>query len=162
MYRIDIKEQNRIAMFHILNIDEERKRYLTDLQKISPLHSPSMDGMPHSTNISDPVSDEVQKIDEIEQKYAWVQVVEETEKALTEPQMKLLELRRNAARDSPSHVQGRPGWISYVQFAYPVWYEKRYKEPMNVPSKKTLIEWMNKITEIAVRIALFRGVMKIQ
>lgn len=89
----------------------------------------------------------------------WIIAVESMEKTLSEKSRRYLEFRRDAARlmkeaDDP----GRPGWVDYVQAKYATWFYNRYGIEF-VPHKNSMIQWMNKMVDITVRIAIKNGAL---
>ena len=147
----NIREQNRKATYHLLHIDEERKKYQREMNGLSFIRSPMLTGMPHGTDVSNPTMNNAEKIFSLEDDYRWIPVISAVEESITEKQSKFLELRRKA--EKIPHTQGRPNWTSYVQTEYSMWHQSKYGN-MRIPSRITLNEWMNGIIELTVRVAI--------
>ena len=81
--------------------------------------------------------------------------VEDTESIFGEKKSTFLDLRRKAALKATGEV-GRPGWVDFVQAKYADWHERQYGKAC-VPDKITLYRWWDEIVEVAVRIAIKRG-----
>lgn len=147
----NIREQNRKATYHLLHIDEERKKYQRDMNGLSFIRSPMLTGMPHGTDISNPTMNNAEKIFSLEDDYKWIPVISAVEASLTEKQSKFLDLRRKA--EKIPHTQGRPNWVSYVQTQYSLWYQSKYGN-IRVVHRNTLNGWMDDIVELTVRVAI--------
>lgn len=153
----DIKSQNRTALKYILGIYDLRQQYATQMESVSSIGATNNDGMPHGSGISDPCMHKAFSLIEIEQKKKWIISIEMAEQTLSEKTRKFLELRRDAENQIrlDNHKEnGRPSWVPYVQSHYAEWFTTRYGKA-SLPPEKTMANWMQKIVDITVRIAIY-------
>jgi hypothetical protein len=153
----DIKRQNKEALKYILNLSDLKKSYANSISSMSFLSANNIDGMPHGTDVGNPTAQKAFILLDVEKQKSWIIAIELMERSLTENKKVFLSLRRQAEIMAiSSHEQGRPDWIDYVQCHYADWYYNRHGVD-SVPSRQTLFNWMNKIIETTVRIAISRG-----
>lgn len=156
----DTKRQNKEALRYILNYYDLKKAYREALQSVSLLGATRTDDTPHGTGIGNPTMHKAFKLLDIDKQHQWIGAVEMMENTLTIKERKFLELRRQAEINSfYHHTQGRPGWVGYVQYHYADWYYNSYHKNY-IPSRNTMIMWMNLIVEKTVRVAISKGCFK--
>lgn len=159
MQIIDIKKQNKIALDWLLNYHKYKQEYLNKCAEISVIGAAVNDGMPKSANVGNPTANKAVSLIDLEQQKNWLLVIELAEKTLSEKSKKYLELRREAEYERQKRIiegnnpPGRPGWVEYVQPRYAEWFYKRYGKEF-VPTERAMNQWMHKIIELTVRIAI--------
>ena len=155
MLAVDFKKQDRIAAEWLLNYHDRRRAYIDAQESYTALSATVNTGMPHGSGTSNPTEQRALSLAELERQKLWIMTVEDTESVFGEKKRTCLDLRRKAALQDTGEV-GRPGWGDYVQAKYADWHENRYGKA-DVPAKITLYRWWDEIVEVAVRIAIKRG-----
>ena len=155
MVAIDFKKQDRTAADWLLNYHDRRRAYIDAQESYTALSAAVNTGMPHGSGTSNPTEQRALSLAELERQKLWIMTVEDTEAIFGEKKRTFLDLRRKAALQDTGEV-GRPGWVDYVQAKYADWHENRYGKA-DVPAKITLYRWWDEIVEVAVRIAIKRG-----
>ena len=155
MVAIEFKKQDRIAAEWLLNYHDRRRAYIDAQESYTALSATVNTGMPHGSGTSNPTEQRAISLAELERQKLWIMTVEDTEAIFGEKKRTFLDLRRKAALQDTGEV-GRPGWVDYVQAKYADWHENTYAKA-DVPTKITLYRWWDEIVEVAVRIAIKRG-----
>lgn len=155
MLAVDFKKQDRIAAEWLLNYHDRRRAYIDAQESYTALSATVNTGMPHGSGTSNPTEQRALSLAELERQKMWIMTVEDTESVFGDKKKTFLDLRRQAALIESGEV-GRPGWVDYVQAKYADWHERQYGKAC-VPAKITLYRWWDEIVEVAVRIAIKRG-----
>ncbi len=157
---IDIEKQNKTAMKWILNYYDLKKAYIEKTANFSTLGSTQYDGMPHGSFVGNPCMNKAMTILDIEENKKWIMVIEKMEQTLSEKSRKYLEIRRDAVNQIANTKSiGRPGWVDYCQTNYSAWIKYRFGREIDAPTKGTMTEWMRKILDVTVRIAIKDGAL---
>ncbi|MDF2563691.1 MAG: hypothetical protein K0Q53_86 [Massilibacillus sp.] len=157
---IDIDKQNKTAMKWILNYYEFKQAYAERSAQFSTLGATNYDGMPHGTSVGNPCANKTMTLLDLEESRKWIMVIEKAEQTLSEKSRKYLEIRRDAASQiSNGKTMGRPGWVDYTQVKYVEWFKYRYGREIDAPTKGTMTEWMRKIMDVTIRIAIKDGAL---
>ena len=154
---VDFKRQDRIAAEWLLNYHDRRRAYIDAQESYTALSATAITGMPHGSGTSNPTEQRALSLAELERQKMWIMTVEDTEAIFGEKKKAFIEMRRFAENINTGEV-GRPGWVDYVQARYADWHERQYGKAF-VPSKKTMQNWWNDIIEVAVRVAIRRGIL---
>lgn len=154
----DTTLQNKIAKKKLLHLVELKESYARAMSNMAFIGAAVSDGQPHGTDVGDPTQKKAFDLLKIEQDHKWILAIELAEKNLSERQLKFLEFRRDAELQmiTGPRPQGRPGWVGYVQSHYAEWYYDKYGKDF-VPTERALHDWMDKIVEKTVRIAIYKG-----
>ena len=155
---IDIKKQNLEALRWILNYSQYRESYIQMQAEFNEVAATQYTGMPHGSGVGNPTIKKAVSLAEIERMKKWIMTIEYMERTLSEKRLAFLEFRRRAECLDRSRDVGRPGWVDYVQARYAEWHDTRYGHGYP-PSKRTMIDWMDNIIDVTVRIAIKQGVL---
>lgn len=152
----DIKKQNKEALKWILNYHEFKQSYIEELAQFSEIGATVNTGLPGGSEVGNPTMKKGIKLVDIEHHKQWLMSVEQMEQTLSEKKKAFLEFRRRAevlVVEEEKDGAGRPGWTDYVQVKYAEWFDRRYGNE-SVPSRQTMTDWMNKMVDATVRIAI--------
>lgn len=154
----DLKSENKIASGWLLNYHERLQAFKSSMASFSELGATIYTGMPHSPTIGNPTENKGITLAQLEDTKVWLMTIEDTERCLSEKKRAYLDMRRRSNEIEAQQEIGRPGWVDYVQMRYSDWHYRRYGIAY-VPSRCQLFRWWNEIVDIAVRIAIRRGVL---
>jgi hypothetical protein len=154
--KIDIEKENEQAADWLLNFNTYKKQYIEALEAANDSAASIDNGMPSPTSVGRPTEQKAITFVELERRRQWLMTIENTEQILSEKRRVFLSLRRQAESIGFEAVQGRPGWVDFVQVQYAKWHELRYHK-YYLPGRKTLFDWWNSIVNITARIAIRRG-----
>ena len=154
---IDVQKQNKEALKLILNYTEMRKAYIDATAAYSEIAATAYTGMPHGSGTSNPTQNKAVKLVDIDALKDKLMVVEAMEKTLSEKKRPFLEFRRIAEIQEPKGA-GKPPWADYVQAKFSDWHMKSYGCAC-VPTRQTMKDWMDRIVDVTVRIAIKNGLM---
>ena len=152
---IDTAKEDREALRWILNYHELRKAYIALTTEFNEIAATAYTGMPHGSDVGKPTENKTVTLMELERQKTWLITIECLEKTMSEKARAFLEFRRRAECVECNNV-GRPGWVDYVQVRYGEWHERRYGRAF-VPSRRVMYNWMDKMVDVTVRIAIRKG-----
>jgi hypothetical protein len=126
------------------------------MQEFTALAATQYTGMPHGSDISKPTQNKGISLADQNLTHLWLMAVEDTEKVLSEKEIALLDIRRQAENNRGHLEPGRPSWIPQAQLRWADWHKRRYGW-YYMPSDRAIKAWMGKIINIAARKAIKRG-----
>ena len=154
----DLKSENKIASGWLLNYHERLQAFKSSMASFSELGATIYTGMPNSSSVGNPTENKGITLAQLEETKVWLMTIEDTERCLSEKKRTYLDIRRRSAEIEVQQEIGRPGWVDYVQVRYAEWHRRRYGGEY-LPSRRQMFRWWNEIVDIAVRIAIRRGVL---
>ena len=155
----DIKNENRVVSDWLLYYPERLRQHEEQLASVTFMQSPSLsDDIQGTGGTSDPtarVAGQRLKYDS-----EWFALIADVERSLPEKQRVFLECRRQALRQSGG--VGRPGWTTYVQYAYPLEMARKTGNDIEhyyISQEITLHHWWGRIVEYTARQAIRKGLL---
>lgn len=150
-------KEDKEALNWILNYHDLRGSYISNLSEFNEIAATTYTGMPHGTDIGRPTEGKTVTLMDLEKQKSWLITIECLEKTMSEKGRAFLNFRRQAEiMADKKNGAGRPGWVDYVQVKYGEWFYKRYGRPF-IPSRRVMYNWMNKMVDVTVRIAIRKG-----
>lgn len=156
----EIKNDNEEAAQWLLYYPIRRRQYYQD--RLEVLGATRSSEIRVKTGPGNQTLQKALKLSALDDVESWLETIELVESVLGEKKLVFLRVRREASYLQERFVRGRPAWVVYTQHHYANEMAKKYQtQPEKFwLSERTLKTWWQEIVDLAVRIALKKGLLK--